>query len=316
MEEQKEQTAKEPAAGAQPGFGKLLRSLREKAGLSLDDVANRTKISRGQLEAMEREEMRLLPEPVYVRAFIRDICRVMGTDPKPVTDAFAREFAPETPAAQAPEADAVPARKMEKEVEFHASPRKKGFRVFLAFAVVIVLIGAVWGGWREGILAKLGGDNTEAAQVQMQEASGRTAALQRPRSPSSAMPANAPLTANPDGTASVPDTAASSPAASSPAAAAQTAAASAKTTDTAAAPAGTGNVTIRTIGSSWVKLIDADGKTIFQGNIKAGDEKSFTGKLPIRATVGNSTQCAVSLNGTPFDLSGYTKGSVARFILQ
>lgn len=57
MEEQKEQTAKEPAAGAQPGFGKLLRSLREKAGLSLDDVANRTKISRGQLEAMEREEM-------------------------------------------------------------------------------------------------------------------------------------------------------------------------------------------------------------------------------------------------------------------
>ena len=36
MEEQKEQTAKEPAAGAQPGFGKLLRSLREKAGLSLD----------------------------------------------------------------------------------------------------------------------------------------------------------------------------------------------------------------------------------------------------------------------------------------
>ena len=52
MEEQKEQTAKEPAAGAQPGFGKLLRSLREKAGLSLDDVANRTKISRGQLEAM------------------------------------------------------------------------------------------------------------------------------------------------------------------------------------------------------------------------------------------------------------------------
>ena len=51
MEEQKEQTAKEPAAGAQPGFGKLLRSLREKAGLSLDDVANRTKISRGQLDA-------------------------------------------------------------------------------------------------------------------------------------------------------------------------------------------------------------------------------------------------------------------------
>ena len=291
MEEQKEQTAKEPAAGAQPGFGKLLRSLREKAGLSLDDVANRTKISRGQLEAMEREEMRLLPEPVYVRAFIRDICRVMGADPKPVTDAFARDFAPEAPAAQAPAAaDAVPARKMEKEVEFHASPRKKGFRVFLAFAVVIVLIGAVWGGWREGILSKLGGDNTEAAQVQMQEASGRTAALQRPRSPSNAMPANAPLTANPDGTASSPDAAAS--------------------------PAGTGNVTIRTIGSSWVKLIDADGKTIFQGNIKAGDEKSFTGKLPIRATVGNSTQCAVSLNGTPFDLSGYTKGSVARFILQ
>ena len=48
---------------------------------------------------MEREEMRLLPEPVYVRAFIRDICRVMGADPKPVTDSFARDFAPDSKAS-------------------------------------------------------------------------------------------------------------------------------------------------------------------------------------------------------------------------
>ena len=118
------------------------------------------------------------------------------------------------------------------------------------------------------------------------------------------MPANAPLDAKP-GVAASSSAQASSPAAAAPDAARQPEAA-----------AGDATVTVRTIGGSWVKLVSSNGKVLFQGSLKAGEEKSFTGKLPIRATVGNSTQCAVELNGTPVDLSGYTKGSVARFVLK
>ena len=305
MEQNSEKAAAPELQGAERrgGFGALLRAGREKAGLSLDDVSSRTKISYNQLEALEAEDLRHLPEPVYIRAFIRDICRVTGEDSTPILSAYARVAAPEDSSA-VPDFTgdpAVPKRAMTKDVQFHARPRKKGFRVFLAFAAVVVLIVVVWAGWRQGVFSKLGGDSTEAGVVSMQEASGRTAALQRPRSPSNAMPANAPLDAKP-GVAASSSAQASSPAAAAPDAARQPEAA-----------AGDATVTVR---GSWVKLVSSKGKVLFQGALKAGEEKSCTGKLPIRATVGNSTQCAVELNGTPVDLSGYTKGSVARVVLK
>lgn len=52
-------------------IGDRLRQRREALGLSLDAVCARTKIQRRLLQAIETANVAILPEPVYVRGFIR-----------------------------------------------------------------------------------------------------------------------------------------------------------------------------------------------------------------------------------------------------
>ena len=304
----------EPAA-QEPGFGALLREAREAAGYSLDEISNRTKISTGQLEALESETVRLLPEAVYVRAFIRDICRAIGADPAPIIAAYAARYGKPEPARSlfSVRQSDVPRRQMKKAVEFHPSSRRRGLWVFIAFAVIVALAAMGWAGWGRGLVAKLSGESLEAVQVTQPENSA--AALVRPRSPSNAMPVTA--AASESAKVILPPVApAPSPEAAKPEAAKPAAPAPEAVPPEAAPSAEEGTVQIRAVGSSWVKLTDASGKVLMQGEFKGGNERSFTGKLPIRVVLGNSPVCAVTLNGKPVDLTAYSSGRVARFTLQ
>ena len=60
------------------GFGEELRAAREAQGISLGDMAVRSRLSVAQLRALENEEVEKLPEPVYVRAFIRGCAQSLG----------------------------------------------------------------------------------------------------------------------------------------------------------------------------------------------------------------------------------------------
>lgn len=58
--------------------GGFLRQLRESAGLSLKDVAHRTKISPMRLEQIEREMFDRLPAAVYLRGFVLEYAKALG----------------------------------------------------------------------------------------------------------------------------------------------------------------------------------------------------------------------------------------------
>ena len=311
--QEKEGCAVEKSGAAAQGFGAQLSKAREAAGLSLDDVASRTKISRNQLEALEAESIRLLPEPVYVRAFIRDICRVTGADPQPVIRAYMEGCAPEEQKVPDLESSApVPGHGLAKEVEFRASPRKRGLRVLIAFAVLVLLALFVWAGWGQDLVARISGGEAEAVKVTQP---GEVAPLQQPRSPSNALPADAPVMSEPAAaSSSAPSSSTASDAAA--AASAETAAGGApKDAQQPAAAPGQAVVEVRTVGSSWLRMVDADGKVLVKEELGAGVEKTFSGKLPISVTVGNTRSCAMTLDGRPVDLSAYSRGSVARFVL-
>lgn len=56
-------------------LGENLKKIREEAGFSLEDLAEKTKIQRKYLEYLENEEFDKLPMPVYVQGFIQKWCR-------------------------------------------------------------------------------------------------------------------------------------------------------------------------------------------------------------------------------------------------
>jgi flagellar biosynthesis protein FlhG len=58
--------------------GRFLCQLRENAGLSLKDVAQRTKISPMRLEQIEQERFERLPAAVYLRGFVLEFAKALG----------------------------------------------------------------------------------------------------------------------------------------------------------------------------------------------------------------------------------------------
>jgi cytoskeleton protein RodZ len=65
-------------------LGSHLRQERERRNASLESIAQVTRISLNNLEAMERDEFHLLPAPVFVRGFLRTYATHLGIDPKEV----------------------------------------------------------------------------------------------------------------------------------------------------------------------------------------------------------------------------------------
>jgi cytoskeletal protein RodZ len=58
-----------------------LRRARERLGLSLRDIADRTKIRASILAAIERNEIDRLPPPIFTRSFVKAYAREVGLDP-------------------------------------------------------------------------------------------------------------------------------------------------------------------------------------------------------------------------------------------
>jgi transcriptional regulator with XRE-family HTH domain len=69
-------------------FGARLRRRREEQGISVDAVAEQTKIKRSLLDALERDDVKYWPEGFFGRAFVRAYAQAIGLEP----DTVVREF--------------------------------------------------------------------------------------------------------------------------------------------------------------------------------------------------------------------------------
>ncbi len=76
------------------GIGDTIRARRDELDLSLAAVSETTKIRRGLLDAIEREDYSLLPAPIFTRGFLRSYCRCLEMDPDPIVLAYDRAFRP------------------------------------------------------------------------------------------------------------------------------------------------------------------------------------------------------------------------------
>jgi cytoskeleton protein RodZ len=61
--------------------GAYLRGLREQQGMSVDELSRATRVLSHYLEALESEDLRRLPAPVFTKGFIRAYCQSVGVPP-------------------------------------------------------------------------------------------------------------------------------------------------------------------------------------------------------------------------------------------
>jgi len=74
--------------------GALLRALREARGLSLKDIAGRTRIGTPHLQNIEDEAFDRLPERVFLRGFLLSYARELKLDAARVADSYLRRRQP------------------------------------------------------------------------------------------------------------------------------------------------------------------------------------------------------------------------------
>lgn len=73
-------------------FGARLRAARERRGLTLREMAENTKISVRALEALERDDIALLPGGIFSRAFVRAYATQVGLDAEQTIAEFMAKF--------------------------------------------------------------------------------------------------------------------------------------------------------------------------------------------------------------------------------
>jgi cytoskeleton protein RodZ len=76
------------AASELASFGEELRREREIRGISLKEIADATKISKRFLDALERNDHKTLPAPVFTRGFVREYARYVGLNSEEMVNRY------------------------------------------------------------------------------------------------------------------------------------------------------------------------------------------------------------------------------------
>ncbi len=68
--------------------GQTIKTIRNYKNIPLDWISQATKISKTYLCALEEENPKALPAPVFVRGFIIQVSKILGLNEKSVTDSY------------------------------------------------------------------------------------------------------------------------------------------------------------------------------------------------------------------------------------
>lgn len=279
--------------------GARLRFEREARGLSIEEVAARTKIRERIIDAIERDDTDWIA-PVYLRGYVRSYAAGLGLDPAEL-EAEARATAGSDP-------------ELRSVFGIH---RRRGFaeRWLKAgsYAVASVLIAAlVW----------------QVTQQAVQFSQGGATVLGPERR--SAAPGDTEINGQTSATGSSQNTHLAASIASleklqnrpvNAGAAAEQAWSAINTPppegDTAQpmAPEGGPTIRVRVSADTWVEIIDASGRQLEMDLLRGGNERVYHGVPPFSLMLGQATAVELEYDGAPVDLAPHIRGNVARLTL-
>jgi len=126
-----------PSGAPQPGtVGARLRAAREAQGLSVAEVAARTRVTQRFLEALEDDRLDLLPSPTYASGFARAYARAVGLDQAEIGRGIRGELA----------RGAMPMRQhhIEEIADPSRGPSRATVIVAAGVALAVLILGVLW----------------------------------------------------------------------------------------------------------------------------------------------------------------------------
>lgn len=311
--------ANEPLAGdanqSCGSVGELLRLAREKAGLSLGDVASRLRMGLKQVRALEQDDYSALPKGTFLRGFVRNFAKEVGVKPAQALEMLEKTH--QAAAAINASAVVIPSQQNISVPtpggEF-ATPRARGL---VAAVIAGLLLTVVWWWWENvrpyraegGRPKSVAAEKAVSVPIAVPEpafgtvTSGTVVAqgnnpvpqaapqIEVSRSWSSFVPPGAPEVA----ALSTPPLAEIAP-----------------TTPPALRDGNNGLLAFTFSDKSWVQVVDATGKPVLDRTFRSGEAEELNGRVPFSVVIGNAQATRMAYNGKQIDLAPHTRGSVAR----
>ncbi|MES3151250.1 RodZ domain-containing protein [Sphingomonas faeni] len=224
-------------APAQPErAGDILRKAREAQGLTVADIATRTRVPLRHLEAIEASDYSTLPSSTYAVGFSRAYARAMGIDEVQIANIVRSDVAK------------LGSKKPEYEPYEMTDPSRVPSRglaiVALGIAIAVLVLVGLWYG-----TDMFRGSNNASITTPIAETAPNPAAQTAQPVPAPATPAN-------------------------------------------------GQVTLTASDEVWMRVYDADNKTLYLGTMKPGEKFDVPkdAKDP-KINIGRADKLAVTLNG-------------------
>lgn len=288
------------SAPAATTAGSLLRQARQAQGLHIAALAAAIKVSQRKLEALEGDRFDELPDTTFTRALAQTVCRTLKIDAAPVLALLPRP--PGHRLEHVGEGINAPFRERpgmapSGDWGLFASPALWAPLLLVVAAAVVYFLPSGW------LRLPQPAPSPAASAVVTGVAAPASAAAPAPVSA-----ANTPAAAAPAEPAAsmVVETVHSVPAAVADAAG----------PGGAATPL-TGVLQLRTIGESWIEVLDGRGQTLLSRVVQPGETVGLDGAMPLKLTIGNATSTQVSFRGKALDLAPHTRrDNVARLDLK
>jgi len=274
--------------------GSHLRGLRERRGVSLDEIARSTRVLHPHLEALEADNFVALPAPAFTRGFIRAYCQALGERPDESL-ALYEAGRPERVGPRAAHGSNVALPESQAQAEPGAPQENRPRGVVLVSFVLLVVLGAA----------------LFAVTLALQPAGERRV---EPPTPPPTVEAPAPEAPTSSVTNEAPPPVPSSVRPSMPKESGATPALS------AAAPGGTTDVAsmyrlvARTSEVTWMRVTMEDGR-MSEENIPAGEVREWVSNRPFVLSIGNAGGVTLELNGQRLPPLGRSGAVIARLVL-
>lgn len=318
---------------ASEGLGSRLRTYREQNGHDIYEVAEALCLSPTIVNALEQEDFDRLPEPPYVRGYLRSYAKFAEIEPQEIIDLY------ETQRGASPE-----------DLEYHFKPSKNELakpavsasiiRLGLVALLLVSLaalsmipavnqwMGETWEGFSKQTAEKNHANEPIAATRQYEipaplpdDEPKNTASTDAKKVTT---PAENSTTENPPNTtenadAKQQDTDENINKEPSKDADAKV------LTDEESQQATEKDLTDVKEGTKlkfvfkkevWMRIKDKNKKTVFESLSSAGDEKEVRLKKPMTFRIGNARGVEIYVDGKRLDISAFTNGSVANFAIE
>lgn len=283
--------------GQEDTLGSLLKSAREQKGITVEDAATRLHLRPCIVTDIEADCFSNIDSSTYVRGYVKNYARILGVDKEAINNCLARQVPKVTePAMQS----------FSRKTSRQATDSRLMLVTYLIGFLLLALL-VVWWLQKPSVVSDVDFSQPTAEEVQQaREFESRQAQIAETELP--------PETSTETPTAEVDKSLVEDNNTDEVNSGVVNADVD-MTEQPVATEATQASVGIELDGDCWIKLTDANGKTLIDGLRSPGQTIRVQGKAPFKLVLGAPQTVSLTFNGQAVSLADFPSGRVARLTL-